>query len=438
MLDEEHGHAPVVGEPANEIAELARLGLVETGRGLVEQQDRRRRRDRRARCRRVGAARRAARPGGDRGRPRARTPGRCSRRSAAAPVAPGQNRSRSPASRVCSPAPACRFSATEMSSNSSSDWNERRTPGASTSRRTPGPSDHRRAVEGHLAGARLGEARHRVDDRRLARAVRTDEPDHLAGPDAEAHVVDARRPRRTERSDPRTSSVAGRHGAGSRPRGAPRGEAVRRSRSRSLPMPRSSLSTTLAMPFGLSITMRMRMTPPIVMSHEPRSTQSSTIEPTPPSARLPPNTAPSTQPMPPATALPTVLIDWNGLVAAVDDGRVLEREQDARERRDRGTDGEGVELGAEDADPERRGGALVVAHRDESSPRSGATEVGDHQRGDHEDAEAHDEIAMRVLGRADVPAEHLDPADRRDRSEVTGEVLVAEDHLLDGEARARG
>ena len=29
-------------------------------------------------------------------------------------------------------------------------------------------------------------------------------------------------------------------------------------------------------------------------------------------ARFPPNTAPSTQPTPPATALPTVLIDWNG------------------------------------------------------------------------------------------------------------------------------
>ena len=81
---------------------------------------------------------------------------------------------------------------------------------------------------------------------------------------------------------------------------------------RNLPMPRSSLSTTLAMPLGFRITMRMSVTPPIVMSHEPRSIQSSGIEPSPPGARFPPNTAPSTQPTPPATALPTVLIDWNG------------------------------------------------------------------------------------------------------------------------------
>ena len=43
-----------------------------------------------------------------------------------------------------------------------------------------------------------------------------------------------------------------------------------------------------------------------------------------------------------------------------------------------------------------------------------------------------------MLGRADVPPEHLDPSDRCDRSEVAGEVLVAEDHLLDGEAQPEG
>ena len=112
--------------------------------------------------------------------------------------------------------------------------------------------------------------------------------------------------------------------------------------------------------------MRMRLTPPIVTSHEPRSIQSSGDRARrPPGASCPPNTAPSTQPTPPATALPTVLIDWNGSIAAVDDGGVLEREQDPGERRDRSPDREGVELGAEDADPERRRGALVVAHRDE-------------------------------------------------------------------------
>ena len=53
-----------------------------------------------------------------------------------------------------------------------------------------------------------------------------------------------------------------------------------------------------------------------------------------------------------------------------------------------------------------------------------------------EDAEADDEVPLRVLGRADVPAEHLDAPDLGDRAEVAGEVLVAEDHLLDREAHA--
>ena len=121
------------------------------------------------------------------------------------------------------------------------------------------------------------------------------------------------------------------------------------------------------------------------------------------------------------------------VVAPVDDGRVLEREEDPCERRDGSADGEGVELGAEDADPERRGGSLVVAHSDEPSPRARATQVGHDQRRDHEHREAHDQVAVGVVGRADIPTEHLDLADRRDRSEVTGEELVAEDHLLDGE-----
>ena len=77
-------------------------------------------------------------------------------------------------------------------------------------------------------------------------------------------------------------------------------------------MPCSSLRTTLAMPFGLNTTITMRTMPPIVTSHVPRSTQSRKIVPMPPSANWAPNTAPSTQPIPPATALPTVVIDWKG------------------------------------------------------------------------------------------------------------------------------
>ena len=41
MLDEEDAHPPLVGEPADELGELAALVLVEAGGRLVEQQDRR-------------------------------------------------------------------------------------------------------------------------------------------------------------------------------------------------------------------------------------------------------------------------------------------------------------------------------------------------------------------------------------------------------------
>ena len=58
--------------------------------------------------------------------------------------------------------------------------------------------------------------------------------------------------------------------------------------------------------------------------------------------------------------------------------------------------------------------------------------------GHDEDGEAHDEVALRVLGRADVPSEHLDAPDLRDRAEVAREVRVGEDHLLDGEAQPEG
>ena len=43
-----------------------------------------------------------------------------------------------------------------------------------------------------------------------------------------------------------------------------------------------------------------------------------------------------------------------------------------------------------------------------------------------------------MVGRVDVPPEHLDVADRRHRPEVTGEVLVAEHHLLHGEPEPEG
>src|SRR5205085_11329223 len=45
MLDEEDGHAALLGEPAHEVPELVRLAVVEARGGLIEQQHRWRRRN---------------------------------------------------------------------------------------------------------------------------------------------------------------------------------------------------------------------------------------------------------------------------------------------------------------------------------------------------------------------------------------------------------
>ena len=191
------------------------------------------------------------------------------------------------------------------------------------------------------------------------------------------------------------------------------------------------------MPFGFSMIVTMSRTPPIVMSQVPRSIQSRKIVPRPPAAKR----AAEHRAEHPADAADHGVADqvdrFERLEAAVDDGRVLEREEDAGERGDGSTDRERVELRAEHADPERRRGAFVVPHRDEAQPGPGTTQVRDHEAGEDEDPEADDEVALRVRRRVHVPAEHVDPADLGHRAEVPGEVLVAEDHLLDGEAHAR-
>ena len=145
MLDEQHTHVALVGQPADEAARARR-----------SRSRRARRRARRAsrstaptrpfvRCRRAGDGRTGA--------PRAscRGSGSSSNSCTAATAVdgrawwPGQNRSVTHEAReACWSLPARMFSSTLMSSNSSSDWNERRSPSrraASRSSRRCG--DHR-------------------------------------------------------------------------------------------------------------------------------------------------------------------------------------------------------------------------------------------------------------------------------------------------------
>ena len=117
-----------IGEASDEVAELARLAVVEPGGGLVEQQDRRCRRHR-------------ARDPDEPPPPVGKLAGEAveivlePELADAAHRGRREDRSRRPdqvaqarRTACARPAPACRFSATETSSKSSSDWNERRTP----------------------------------------------------------------------------------------------------------------------------------------------------------------------------------------------------------------------------------------------------------------------------------------------------------------------
>ena len=129
MLDEQHAHVALVGEPPDEAGQLGALVLVEAGGGLVEQHDRRARRHRPGDADQAAPAVRQLlgrlvevrlelelADGGH----RRRTAGRGGR---------GQKRSVTHDSREARRSlPARMFSSTLTSSNSSSDWNERRSP----------------------------------------------------------------------------------------------------------------------------------------------------------------------------------------------------------------------------------------------------------------------------------------------------------------------
>ena len=200
------------------------------------------------------------------------------------------------------------------SSNSSSDWNERRMPARA---RRAGLHDRPVIADAVEAATRpsLGLVKPvtRVDERGLAGAVRADEPDHLARLDAEAHAVD-----RDDGAEPHGEVLDLERGRAHR-----RSAAASTSCSRRRRAPESKAQLADA---------------PLVVEHDARDAvrvqdhdedQRDAAEGDEPRAeidpverdrsrgrlrpsRFPPNTAPSTQPTPPATALPTVLIDWNG------------------------------------------------------------------------------------------------------------------------------
>ena len=74
-----------------------------------------------------------------------------------------------------------------------------------------------------------------------------------------------------------------------------------------------------------------------------------------------------------------------------------------------GGDGEGVELDADDADAERRGGALVAADRQESGTDPPSPQVGDDEPDDDEHEEHEPAVALRMVDGIEVDAEDATP-----------------------------
>ncbi len=288
-----------------------------------------------------------------------------------------------------------------MSSNSSSDWNDRATP-ARARRWTDQPST-RASSRDAWPSLRLGEARDDVDQRGLARAVRSDEPDDLARPHLERDAVErddaaeahARRPRPAASGHDRLADD--RRGAARAD--APGGAGCARSATSSRRTSRSSWATT---PSGKRIRLRTRRMPDARMMTR-SSAPSSSVDRERDAAADRDGAAEQRAADEPDAAEHRLHDDLDRVehVELREEHRpAAEREQDAAEARDRGRQPERVELGADDADPERRRGALVRAHRDEPAAGASPSEVRDDERGDREHHHAERRVAPPG-GRAD-------------------------------------
>ena len=107
----------------------------------------------------------------------------------------------------------------------------------------------------------------------------------------------------------------------------------------------------------------------------------------------------------------------------VRDDLAPEADEDAGDGGEAGRDRERVQLDAEHRDAERRGGALVRAHRDEPAAGARSAEVGDEQREEHEADQAHRRPRVRVVERVDLDAEQLHAPDSGAAVERAAEVV---------------
>ena len=180
VVDQQHAGAEVVADGADDGREGRDLGLVQPGRRLVHQHEARLRARARAR-RRAGARRRAAAP--TRG---CVGPGREAEQleqlvGAPARLAPARRRRRARRPR--------RSRARVSPRNSRPCWNVRASP--ARPRRCGGQRVISRRAELDPPRRRQVEAGEQVDERRLAGAVRADQPEHLVGRELEVDVLRA-------------------------------------------------------------------------------------------------------------------------------------------------------------------------------------------------------------------------------------------------------
>ena len=224
VLDDEHGDPPLVGEAPHEAAELRALLAVEPGGGLVEEQHRRLRGDGAGdgdeAPASVGQLRRLAvqvggelelTHGGDRGWWQGRRAG---------PDEVGHHRGRSP---LVAGGPEVLEDGQVLEELQALE----RPRQAEAHPPVGGQRAHGAPVEEHLAGRRPHEGGHGVDERRLAGAVRPDEPDDLAGAHLQVDVVEGDGPTEANRQASELEACPARRDGRRPPPAAPRSDPVR-------------------------------------------------------------------------------------------------------------------------------------------------------------------------------------------------------------------
>ena len=304
VLDQQHAHAPALGERPDHLADLLALVVVETRARLVEEEDRRLAGDRTSERNQLALA------GGELARHRDR----------------GGRRGRARGSRGAWPRSACRASAardrpgpTTTGPNRTrragcrGPTDPRSAPGSATSGRCPARArpcagSGRELIAAELDRARAGdEAGDRVDEGRLSGAVGADDAHDLArlAPEDRRRRPLARRRTRPRSRRPPAAPAVTRWGA-SPPRSryacCPRA-AVRASWGGDDAAQRTGAAVVMAMPSGEMMMVTSSSTPPIsaiVTGPMPKSVLSSRAA-DPDGSSVLPNSAPRTLPAPPTT-----------------------------------------------------------------------------------------------------------------------------------------